>query len=122
MIGGLCSRCLKFGLFKQSQEEHVLSSFLSNQFKELELLNKFVGVLMLPVPKSGIFKSINRDEISSIENISSVEITVSENSILEMPPNGEKYLGFVFSQGEDSVSVLKALKKSLDIASPVILD
>lgn len=122
MIGGLCSRCLNFGLFKQSQEELVLSSFVSNQFKELELLNKFVGVLMLPVPKSGIFKSINRDEISSIENISSVEITVSENSILEMPPNGEKYLGFVFSQGEDSVSVLKALKKSLDIASPVILD
>ena len=77
---------------------------------------------MLPVPKRGIYKSINRDEISSIENISSVEITVSENSILEMPPNGEKYLGFVFSQGEDSVSVLKALKKSLDIASPVILD
>ena len=39
-----------------------------------------------------------------------------------MPPNGEKYLGFVFSQGEDSVSVLKALKKSLDIDSPVIID
>tara|TARA_B100000902_G_scaffold143149_1_gene140635 strand:+ start:11752 stop:12936 length:1185 start_codon:yes stop_codon:yes gene_type:complete len=122
MIGGLCSRCLNFGLFKQSQEELILSSFVSNQFKNIELLNKYVGVLMLPVPKSGIFKSINKDEITAIENVSSVEITVSKNSIINMPPDGEKYLGFVFSRGEDDLKVLSALEKSLAVASPVILD
>ena len=77
---------------------------------------------MLPVPKSGIFKSINKDEITAIENVSSVEITVSKNSIINMPPDGEKYLGFVFSRGEDDLKVLSALEKSLAVASPVILD
>jgi hypothetical protein len=37
-----------------------------------------------------------------------------------MPPNGEKYLGFVFSQGESKSNVMKALETSLEIASPII--
>ena len=68
MIGGLCSRCLNFGLFKQSQEELILSSFISSKFKNIELLNKYVGVLMLPVPKTGLFKSINLGEIEAVDN------------------------------------------------------
>jgi len=122
MIGGLCSRCLNFGLFKQSQEELILSSFISSKFKNIELLNKYVGVLMLPVPKTGLFKSINLDEIEAVDNISSVEITVSKDSKLQMPPNGEKYLGFAFSQGENKHDVLSALKQALEVSSPVIHD
>jgi hypothetical protein len=75
---------------------------------------------MLPVPKTGKFVSINNEEIMEIENVSAVEITVSKNTYLEMPPNGEKYLGFVFSQGESKSNVMKALETSLEIASPII--
>jgi len=120
MIGGLCSRCLSFGLFKQSLEELILFAFSTGTFKKLELLNKYVGVLMLPVPKTGKFVSINNEEIMEIENVSAVDITVSKNTYLEMPPNGEKYLGFVFSQGESKSNVMKALETSLEIASPII--
>lgn len=120
MIGGLCSRCLSFGLFKQSLEELILLAFTTAEFKHVELLSKYVGVLMLPVPKSGKFVSLNIDEIYDIDNISSVDITVSKNTILKMPPNGEKYLGFVFSQGENKSVVMDALKSSLEIAEPVI--
>ena len=120
MIGGLCSRCLSFGLFKQSLEELILASFSTGNFKQIELLSKYVGVLMLPVPKSGKFISINEDEIIEIENITSVDITVSKNTVLKMPPNGDKYLGFVFSQGEQKSSVINALKKSLEISRPLI--
>lgn len=120
MIGGLCSRCLSFGLFKQSLEELILLAFTTAKFKHVELLSKYVGVLMLPVPKSGKFVSLNIDEIYDIDNISSVDITVSKNTILQMPPNGEKYLGFVFSQGENKSVVMDALKSSLEIAEPVI--
>ena len=31
MIGGLCSRCLSFGLFKTSLEEIELHAFLNNE-------------------------------------------------------------------------------------------
>ncbi|MDA9640792.1 ATP-grasp domain-containing protein [Candidatus Actinomarina] len=120
MIGGLCSRCLSFGLFKQSLEELILFAFSTGTFKKLELLNKYVGVLMLPVPKTGKFVSINNEEIMEIENVSAVDITVSKNTYLEMPPSGEKYLGFVFSQGECKSNVMKALEASLEIASPII--
>ena len=120
MIGGLCSRCLSFGLFKQSLEELILLSFSTGNFKQIELLSNYVGVLMLPVPKSGKFRSINHDEIINIENVSSVDITVSKNSSINMPPNGERYLGFVFSQGENKLVVMQALKKALKIAEPII--
>lgn len=120
MIGGLCSRCLSFGLFKQSLEELILLSFNTGNFKQIELLSNYVGVLMLPVPKSGKFRSINHDEIINIENVSSVDITVSKNSSINMPPNGERYLGFVFSQGENKLVVMQALKKALKIAEPII--
>lgn len=120
MIGGLCSRCLSFGLFKQSLEELILLSFSTGNFKQIELLSNYVGVLMLPVPKSGKFRSINHEEIINIENVSSVDITVSKNSSINMPPNGERYLGFVFSQGENKLVVIQALKKALKIAEPII--
>lgn len=120
MIGGLCSRCLSFGLFKQSLEDLILFAFTTGEFKHVELLSKYVGVLMLPVPKSGKFVSLNIEEIYDIDNISSVDITVSKNTQLQMPPNGEKYLGFVFSQGETKSVVIDALKASLEIAEPVI--
>jgi hypothetical protein len=37
-----------------------------------------------------------------------------------MPPNGERYLGFVFSQGENKSVVMRALKGAFKIAVPVI--
>ena len=91
---------LSFGLFKTSLEEIALHAFLNNELKSIELLSNFVGVLMIPTPISGKFISINKNELENINNVSGVEITVSENSNLLEPPFGDKYLGFVFSQGE----------------------
>ena len=68
MIGGLCSRCLSFGLFKTSLEEIALHAFLNNELKSIDLLSNFVGVLMIPTPISGKFISINKNELESIPN------------------------------------------------------
>ena len=120
MIGGLCSRCLSFGLFKTSLEEIALHAFLNNELKSIDLLSNFVGVLMIPTPKSGKFISINKNELESISNVSGVEITVSENSNLLEPPFGDKYLGFVFSQGDSKEKVMESLSSALDLANPII--
>ena len=120
MIGGLCSRCLSFGLFKTSLEEIALHAFLNNELKSVDLLSNFVGVLMIPTPISGKFISINKNELESIPNVSGVEITVSENSNLLEPPFGDKYLGFVFSQGDSKEKVMESLTLALDLANPII--
>ena len=120
MIGGLCSRCLSFGLFKTSLEEIALHAFLNNELKSIDLLSNFVGVLMIPTPISGKFISINKNELESIPNVSGVEITVSENSNLLEPPFGDKYLGFVFSQGDSKEKVMESLTLALNLANPII--
>ena len=120
MIGGLCSRCLSFGLFKTSLEEIALHAFLNNELKSIDLLSNFVGVLMIPTPISGKFISINKNELESIPNVSGVEITVSENSNLLEPPFGDKYLGFVFSQGDSKEKVMESRTLALDLANPII--
>ena len=120
MIGGLCSRCLSFGLFKTSLEEIALHAFLNNELKSIDLLSNFVGVLMIPTPISGKFISINKNELESIPNVSGVEITVSKNSNLLEPPFGDKYLGFVFSQGDSKEKVMESLTLALDLANPII--
>ena len=120
MIGGLCSRCLSFGLFKTSLEEIALHAFLNNELKSIDILSNFVGVLMIPTPISGKFISINKNELESIPNVSGVEITVSENSNLLEPPFGDKYLGFVFSQGDSKEKVMESLTLALDLANPII--
>ena len=120
MIGGLCSRCLSFGLFKTSLEEIAIHAFLNNELKSIDLLSNFVGVLMIPTPISGKFISINKNELESIPNVSGVEITVSENSNLLEPPFGDKYLGFVFSQGDSKEKVMESLTLALDLANPII--
>ena len=120
MIGGLCSRCLSFGLFKTSLEEIALHAFLNDELKSIELLSNFVGVLMIPTPASGKIISINKSELENINNVSGVEITVSENSDLLAPPFGDKYLGFVFSQGDSKEKVMESLTLALDLANPII--
>ena len=120
MIGGLCSRFLSFGLFKTSLEEIALHAFLNDELKSIDLLSNFVGVLMIPTPISGKFISINKNELESIPNVSGVEITVSENSNLLEPPFGDKYLGFVFSQGDSKEKVMESLTLALDLANPII--
>ena len=120
MIGGLCSRCLSFGLFKTSLEEIALHAFLNDELKSIDLLSNFVGVLMIPTPISGKFISINKNELESIPNVSGVEITVSENSNLLEPPFGDKYLGFVFSQGDSKEKVMESLTLALNLANPII--
>ena len=120
MIGGLCSRCLSFGLFKTSLEEIALHAFLNNELKSIDLLSNFVVVLMIPTPISGKFISINKNELESIPNVSGVEITVSENSNLLEPPFGDKYLGFIFSQGDRKEKVMESLSLALNLANPII--
>ena len=67
-------------------------------------------------------KQMTDDMKAILESNITYLATVSKDSKLQMPPNGEKYLGFAFSQGENKHDVLSALKQALEVSSPVIHD
>ncbi len=87
----------------------------------MKLLSNFVGSIndSQLLSLESLFRSI-KDELEKIPNVSGVEITVSENSHLLEPPFGDKYLGFVFSQGESKEKVLESLTFALNLANPII--
>ena len=46
--------------------------------------------------------------------------TLPENSNLLEPPFGDKYLGFIFSQGDSKEKVMDSLTLALNLANPII--
>ena len=57
-IGGLCSRALRFGADRISLEELLLRDALGMPGGDAERENAASGVMMIPVPQSGIFEGV----------------------------------------------------------------
>ena len=54
--------------FGNEQVAHLPELFEQvDELKPVELLSNYVGVLMLPTPKTGKFISINQDELENID-------------------------------------------------------
>ena len=113
-IGGICSRVLRFeggegGL--ASLEEillrHACGEDLSRYVREAAA----AGVMMIPIPKRGIYKGVTGDTAASVmPNVEEVEITARPDQLLEPLPEGDSYLGFIFARAEESATVVAALR------------
>src|SRR5580704_2403212 len=57
-IGGLCAQALRFGSEKISLEELILRQALHMEGSDLEREKAAAGVMMIPVPHSGIFERV----------------------------------------------------------------
>jgi biotin carboxylase len=111
-IGGLCSRALRFssGL---SLEEIILSHALGDGS---QLAGEALpgGVMMIPIPKSGIFQAFDgREEALDVPGISDVVITAKPGQKLEMLPEGSSYLGFLFATGTNAETALREAHEKL---------
>jgi biotin carboxylase len=111
-IGGLCSRALRFssGL---SLEEIILSHALGDGS---QLAGEALpgGVMMIPIPKSGIFQAFDgREEALDVPGISDVVITAKPGQKLEMLPEGSSYLGFLFATGANAETALREAHEKL---------
>ena len=109
-IGGLCSRALRFPS-GQSLEELILANALGEPppFRGPHVPPPS-GVFMLPVPRSGVLRSIEgRADAEAVPGITGVTITIPRGRHVRPLPDGDQYLGFVFAEAATPDEVEKAL-------------
>lgn len=107
-IGGLCSRALRFpgGL---SLEEMVLAHALGRPTPG-HRGGQPSGVLMLPVPRAGVLRAVEgRAAAAAIPGITALSITIPLGQRVRPLPDGDRYLGFIFAEGDTRDGVEKAL-------------
>lgn len=113
-IGGLCSKSLRFGLMDTSLESLILRNALGRDKRQLRRNGEASGVLMIPIPRGGVLDSIDGlERVNSIDGISSVDITAKPGDRVLPPPDGDRYIGFVFSTGETPQRVETALRDAM---------
>ena len=113
-IGGLCSRSLNFGLMGTSLESLILRNAVGRRPKALRREPVASGVLMIPTPRSGMLKGVEGEaDTRRIEGITGIDYTITPGSRIVAPPEGERYLGFVYARSETPEEVEAALRKAM---------
>jgi len=68
------------------------------------------GVLMLPVPRPGVLRAVEgRSEAAATPGITGLTITIPVGQRVRPLPEGDRYLGFVFAEGDTQDQVEQAL-------------
>lgn len=112
-IGGLCSRALRFGPDSISLEELLVRHTLKLGGSDLDREEKASGVMMIPVPRSGIFEGVEGIEAAErIAGIEEIRITARLKDYVAAWPEGSSYLGFIFARGESPADVERALHEA----------
>ncbi len=107
-IGGLCSRALRFP-GGQSLEELVLANALGQRVSPCHTA-RASGVLMLPVERPGVLRAVEgRAEAAAVPGITGLTITIPLGQPVCPLPEGDRYLGFVFAEGDSHRQVERAL-------------
>ncbi|MHB8262908.1 MAG: ATP-grasp domain-containing protein [Acidimicrobiales bacterium] len=106
-IGGRCSNMLRFEGGKSLEElviayaigSHSPGWWLSGRSNKLRVVPGFSGVWMLSAPAIGTLLGIQGlDEAARIDSVTSIDITAHPGASVAPPPDGAKYIGFVFAQ------------------------
>jgi biotin carboxylase len=114
-IGGLCAQALRFATaggeeFISLQElllRHALGLPVSAWRREAAAS----GVMMIPVPRSGVLEKIEGEEAArATANITELNITARLHDNIAAWPEGSSYLGFLFARAETAAKVENALR------------
>jgi len=126
-IGGLCARALRFVVNEnQTLENKNAHEPASIGLEELLLLHSLdlpvstwkrerraSGVMMIPVPSSGILESVHGEEaVRETPGITELLITARLHDYIEAWPEGASYLGFLFAAAETPREVEQALREA----------
>jgi len=118
-IGGLCGRLLSLGT-GHSLEELVLLHAMGQRV-EIKTIESAAGVLMIPIPGAGILKRVEGLlEAQRIPYISELSIEVRDGYELVPLPEGNSYLGFIFSEAPTVKEAEQALRDAHDCLNVVI--
>jgi biotin carboxylase len=113
-IGGLCARALRF--LSGEKEAIGLEELLLRHALEFPGTNWpresiASGVMMIPVPKSGVLEAVaGEDEARAVPGISDLLITARLHDYIAAWPEGSSYLGFLFAKGGRPEEVEQAIR------------
>jgi biotin carboxylase len=111
-IGGLCARALTFGA-GVSLEELILRHALGLPLDDLDRAPGASGVMMLPIPRSGVLREVaGREDALEVPGIGGLDITIPRGREVRALPEGDRYLGFLFARGETPADVEAALREA----------
>jgi len=113
-IGGLCAQALRFEIAETNEviglEELLLRHALNLPGCSAPREAAASGVMMIPVPASGILEKVEGEEDArGVAHVTSVEITARLHDYVAAWPEGSSYLGFIFARALDPESVETAL-------------
>jgi predicted ATP-grasp superfamily ATP-dependent carboligase len=112
-IGGLCSRALRFGPERIFLEELLVRHALSLPGADLPREALAAGVMMIPVPASGVLEGVEGiDEAAAVPGMDDVQITARLHDFIAAWPEGSAYLGFLFARAETPGAVETALRRA----------
>jgi hypothetical protein len=116
-IGGLCARALRFSFPAESEpiglEELFLRHALELPGSDSPRESPASGVLMIPVPRSGILEGVAGEEAArSTPGITDLLITARLHDYIAAWPEGSSYLGFLFARGDTPEEVEQAIRKA----------
>ncbi len=110
-IGGLCSRALRFGPQRILLEERLVRHALGLPGSDLDRETDASGVMMIPVPKTGVLESvIGENDARATPGIEDVLITARLHDLIAAWPEGSSYLGFIFARGASPEEAEAALR------------
>lgn len=115
-IGGLCSRSLSFGLMGTTLESMILRNALGLDKPELRREPHASGVLMIPIPRHGTLRAVDGlGEAREVEGVTGIDLTIQAGEPVLAPPDGDRYLGFVYAREKEPEEVEKALRRAKDL-------
>ncbi len=94
-------------------EELILRHAAGEDVSGVKLEPGASGVMMIPIPKGGIYESVDGlKEAAAVPGVEEVIITAKAGQELVPLPEGASYLGFIFARGRHSSDVETALRRS----------
>jgi biotin carboxylase len=112
-IGGLCARALRFGSEKMSLEELILRHALQMEGSNAVREKLAAAVMMIPVPKSGTLENVQGQQTAEkVAGIDAIIISARLHDYIAAWPEGNSYLGFIFSRAETPEAAEAALRES----------
>ncbi len=115
-IGGLCSRSLDFGLMGTTLETLILRNAVGMDKPELKRAQVASGVLMIPIPAKGRLAEVTGlAETREVDGVTGVDITARPGDLIAPPPEGDRYIGFVFARAKSPGEVETALRRANEL-------
>ena len=118
-IGGLCAKALRFNTATGlaggvlDLEELIIRHALGEDVSGVRLEGPASGVMMVPIPRGGIYQSVEGVERAlAVSGIEDVMVTAKPGQRLVPLPEGSSYLGFIFARGDSAQEVELALRRS----------